>query len=85
MGIPPTDKGNRERDKGEKMTTLEWILFGYIIYSNIMAIIFLLTKKSKVTKVWFAILMILALPIAFTEIYTKLIIEEIKLNTKEKK
>jgi succinate-acetate transporter protein len=85
MGIPPTDKGNRESDKGEKMTTLEWILFGYIIYSNIMAIIFLLTKKSKVTKVWFAILMILALPIAFTEIYTKLIIEEIKLNTKEKK
>ena len=60
------------------MTTLEWILIGYIVYSNLMLIAFVNLGKRIRRKWWFQIAMYISSPITFIVYTIQVMLEDMK-------
>ena len=60
------------------MTTLEWILIGYIVYSNLMLTTFVNSPRRIRRKWWFQIPMCISSPIAFIVLFIQVMLEELK-------
>jgi len=60
------------------MTTLEWILIGYIAYSNLTLIAFVNFSRRIRRKWWFQIPMCISSPLAFIVFFIQVMLVDMK-------